>query len=302
MQITRRTFLKYCSAASVALGLGPVELGGIADALANPESPSILWLQGNGCSGCSVSFMNFVSSTPPVDASDVLIHTINLAYHPIFSAAVGDLAVQTVYQAENFVLLVEGAVPTAFGGHACVPWSDGDKEITFDIAVKTLAAKARRVVSIGTCAAFGGIGAIGSNPTGSKSVRDAAGIATINISGCPPHPNWIVSTLLRILQGKEIPLDGNGRPTSIYGQRVHEQCPFEDRGEARSFGINGQCMERLGCQGPGTGASCPQHKWNSGINWCVAAGGLCLGCTEPAFPNPVPRGRGGGRGRGRRQG
>ncbi|NLH16559.1 MAG: hydrogenase small subunit [Phycisphaerae bacterium] len=302
MLITRRSFLKYCAAASAALGLDHSALRAVEQAAGGPDGPSVLWLQGSGCSGCSISFLNYISPNDPKDAADVLIRSVSLDYHPTLSAGAGQMVVDQVKKADNFILLVEGGVPTAFGGHACVPWSDGDKEITFEQAVRELASKARQVVCVGTCASYGGINAIGENPAGVKAVGVITGGNTVNVPGCPPHPNWIVSTLVSVLQGKTIPVDDRGRPTSIYGRRIHDECPFEDRGKARSFGVNGRCMEELGCQGPGTGAPCARMKWNNGINWCVQAGSICLGCTEPSFPNPVERrrGRGGGRGRGPR--
>ncbi len=300
MLITRRSFLKYCAAASAALGLNPTDLWAVEQATGRPEAPSVLWLQGSGCSGCSISFLNYISPSDPKDAADVLIRSVSLAYHPTLSAGAGQTVVDEVKRADNFILLVEGGVPTAFGGHACVPWSDGGKEITFEQAVRDLAGRAKQVVCIGTCASYGGVNAIGGNPAGVKTVREVTGGSTLHVPGCPPHPNWIVSTLVSVLQGKNIPVDDRGRPTSIYGRRIHDECPFEDRGKARSFGINGKCMEDLGCQGPATGAPCAQMKWNNGVNWCVQAGSPCLGCTEPTFPNPAQRRRGRGQGRGPR--
>ena len=65
MHISRRAFLKYCSSAAAALGLGRTELEALAAALRNPAGPTVLWLEGLACSGCSVSFLNFLSAAPP---------------------------------------------------------------------------------------------------------------------------------------------------------------------------------------------------------------------------------------------
>ncbi len=306
MQISRRTFLKHCALASTMLGLGPEELAGLEAALANPNSPSVLWLQGSGCSGCTMSFLNYISPSEPVDAADVLIKSVNLIYHPILSCGAGETVVTSVKAATNFILLVEGGVPTAFGGHACTPWSDAGREVPFQEAVGTLAEKATQVVCVGTCAAYGGVSAMETNPAAVKSVREAIGKDTINISGCPPHPNWIVETLVQLLQGKTVPLDSSGRPASIYPRgRMCDQCPFHRRGEARSLGTRGQCMEAFGCRGEDGSAPCPTTQWNNRVNWCIAAGSPCLGCTEPTFPGASlrrQRGRGGPRGPGRGRG
>ena len=303
MQISRRAFLKYCALASASLGLGPDEIMGLKEALANPDAPSVLWLQGSGCSGCTISFLNYISPSEPADAIDVLIKSVNLVYQPTLSAGAGESVVADIKKAENFILLVEGGVPMGFGGHACVPWSDGGKEVPFNEAVQTLSAKANQVVCVGTCAAYGGISAMGANPAAVKSVQEVIGRNTINVSGCPPHPNWVVETLVQLLQGKTISLDNQGRPVSIYGgqRRMCDQCPFEGRGEARTLGVKGQCMEALGCWGEVISAPCPTTQWNNRVNWCIGAGSPCLGCTEPTFPGASlsrRRGRGGPPGRG----
>jgi hydrogenase small subunit len=290
--------------------LGPQELAGLKTALANPDAPSVLWLQGSGCSGCTISFLNYVAPSEPLDAADVLIKSVNLVYHPTLSAGAGESVVAGIKQAANFLLLVEGAVPTAFGGHACMPWSEGGREVPFQEAVRALSEKATQVVCIGTCAAYGGISAMGSNPAAAKSVQEVIGKATINVPGCPPHPNWIVETLIPLLQGKTVASDGRGRPVSLFGgRRMCDQCPFHGRGETRSLGVRDRCMEGLGCQGETNPAPCPTTQWNNRVNWCIAAGSPCLGCTDPAFPGATsmlrrrggPGGPGGpgGRGRGR---
>ncbi len=307
MQISRRAFLRYCALASASLGLGPKELTDLEEALADPNAPPVLWLQGSGCSGCTISFLNYVAPSEPVDAADVLIKSVNLLYHPTLSGGAGESVVADVKKASKFILLVEGGVPTAFGGHACVPWSDAGREVPFLEAVQTLAAKANQVLCVGTCAAYGGISAMGANPTAVKSVREAIGKSTINVSGCPPHPNWIVETLVQLLQGKTVDVDSQGRPVSLYGgRRMCDQCPFHGRGEARSLGVRGQCMEALGCWGQAGPAPCPTTQWNNRVSWCVAAGSPCLGCTDPTFPGATSllrqRGGGGGRGRGRGRG
>lgn len=287
MQITRRSFLRYCTAVSATIGISATELLSIRKALANPNGPSVLWLQGSGCTGCTISFLNYISTAAPKSAADVLISSINLLYHPNLAASAGDSVASIVNKAAtngNFILIIEGGVPTAFGGHACVPWSDGNQEITFQSAVNQLATKATKVICVGNCAAFGGVSASGANPTAVSGVKDATGVATINIAGCPPHPNWIVWAVVQLLQGKSIPVDAWGRPVYLYSRRVHDQCPLRERDEAGTFGVAGRCLEELGCRGPQTYANCPKTKWNNGVNWCIGASAPCIGCTSPTFP------------------
>lgn len=299
MLISRRSFLKYCAAASTALGLGPGELAGLRRALAASQAPAVLWLQGSGCSGCTISLLNYVSASAPVDAADVLITSVHLAYHPTLSAAAGATAVSAIKRTENFLLVAEGGIPTAFDGHACVPWSEGGREVTFQEALKDLGPKATQIVCVGACAAYGGVSSMGGNPAAVKSVQTIIGRNTINVAGCPPHPNWIVGTLIPLLQGRTLAVDANGRPTAIYGRPLCEQCPFHHGGEARRLGVNGKCLEELGCRGRAAAGSCPTAKWNNGVSWCVEVGAPCQGCTHPAFPEAGGRGGRGGRGEGR---
>ena len=59
MQISRRDFLKYCGATAAAVGLSSTELVLLEKALANPDGPTVLWMQGAACTGCSMSFLNY---------------------------------------------------------------------------------------------------------------------------------------------------------------------------------------------------------------------------------------------------
>lgn len=287
MQISRRSFLQYCTTASASLGLGAAELLCVQEALANPAAPSVIWLQGSGCTGCTISFLNYVSATAPQSAADVLITNINLLYHPNLSAGAGDSITAIMREAVtkgNFILIVEGGVPTAFGGHACAPWSDGGVDVTFLDAVKMLAARATKIICVGNCASFGGISASGGNPTGVKSVTAATGKTTVNIAGCPPHPNWIVWAVVQLLQAKSIATDSWGRPKYLYSKKVHDQCPLRETDETKYFGRAGHCLKELGCRGPETYADCPTGKWNNGVSWCVGASAPCIGCTSASFP------------------
>jgi len=290
-QVSRRNFIKFCTASAAGLGLGPFDLVGLQKVLANPAGPSVLWLQGSGCTGCTMSFLNYISPTAPTDAADVLINYINLAYHPNLSPVAGESAVSVVQQirnAGNYILVVEGGIPTAFNGGACYAWSSQGTDVTFADAVRDLAARAVQILCVGACSAFGGIPAAAPNPTGVVSVRTLTGKATINVAGCPPHPDWIVWTVVQLLLGKAIALDASGRPTSIFGRTVHDQCPREERDEARTFGVPDLCLKELGCHGPVTRANCPVIQWNNKVNWCIGANALCLGCTQADFPtNPL---------------
>lgn len=287
MDISRRDFLKYAGLSAAAIGLSASDLGLLEKALANPSAPTVLWLIGSSCTGCSMSFLNRISSVAPATATDVLVSSINLAYHPALMAAAGHTAVaaaQAAYTKGNYVLVVEGGVPTAFGGRACIGWTYQGKEYTFQEIVTAYAARASKILCVGTCASFGGIPASNTNPTAIKSVKALTAKTTINIAGCPTHPDWIVWAISQILLGNSIQLDSNGRPTALYSRNIHERCPRRGKGETKTFGVDGRCLKDLGCRGPKTRSNCVQSKWNGGVNWCIGANAPCLGCTNPTFP------------------
>ncbi|MBW1829973.1 MAG: iron hydrogenase, partial [Deltaproteobacteria bacterium] len=159
-EVSRRNFIKYCIASAAALGLNLTVLGKLEQVLAaGGNAPTVIWLNGANCTGCTVSLANLFSTQEPTDVADLLVNTIDLAFHPNLMGAAGDLAVAQLKSAASgsFILAVDGGIPTAFGGRTCMVWTEGGREITAMEAVKELAPKAAVVLSIGTCASFGGV-------------------------------------------------------------------------------------------------------------------------------------------------
>ena len=253
------------------------------------EAPPIIWLAAANCTGCTVSLANLISSSHPTDVADLLINTVNLAYHPNLMGAAGSLAVQTLRNASktsgSFILAVEGGVPTAFGGRTCMLWTENGQDVTALSAITDLASRAKAVISIGTCASFGGVPGGAPNPTAIKSVQAATGKNTINIPGCPAHPDWIVWTIAQLLAGTTPALDSSRRPTALYGKTIHSRCSRQNQPWAQTLGVEGQCLRDMGCKGPNTMADCATRKWNNATNWCVGANAMCLGCTQTGFPD-----------------
>ena len=271
------------------MGLSSLHLTQLETVMADASSPPVVWLSGSSCTGCSVSLLNAVN--PTID--EVLINTISLKYHPNVMAAAGDMAVQAAratQQAGGYVLVVEGAIPTASGGKYCYVWDEGDRSVTMAEAVQSLAADAALIVAVGTCASFGGIPSkYGS--AGAVGVGSFLGQSVVNLPGCPSHPDWIVGSLVKALAGQPLNLDQHGRPRDYYPSEVlHERCPREvwdedDGGGGRvTFGVAGACLEDLGCTGKRAHADCDRCRWNNGQGYCVGVDGLCIGCTEPDYP------------------
>ena len=266
------------------------------------ETP-VVWLQAAACTGCSVSILNAVNPTIKNLLIDEVLPCkhINLRFHPTVMAGSGAPAIEVMEDTSRqekggYILIVEGAIPTAKGGiHGVVGERDG-KPVTMLSRVEELAKDALAVIALGTCASFGGIPAAHPNPTqclGVGDVLQARGINTplVNIPGCPPHPDWFVGTIVSILPSglpKPEDLDEYRRPKAFYGQTIHENCPrrayYDENKFAKKFGDPG-CLYELGCRGSVTYADCPLRLWNNGVNWCVGCGATCIGCTEPGFPD-----------------
>ena len=199
--ISRRDFMKFCTAVAVTMGFGPSFASEVAAALTG-RRPSVVYLHAAECTGCSEALLR--TYKPFIDA--VILDTISLDYHETIMAAAGEAAEQALHAAvENpngFVCMVEGAIPTGMdnkygyiGGHTM-----------YDIC-KEILPKAKAVVNIGTCACYGGVQAAKPNPTGAKGVNEcfaSLGVKGINIPGCPPNPLNMVGALVAFLQGQKI--------------------------------------------------------------------------------------------------
>ena len=285
--ISRRDFMKFCTAVAVAMGMGPAFASDVAAALTG-RRPSVVYLHAAECTGCSEALLR--TYQPFIDT--LILDTISLDYHETIMAAAGEAAEEALQAAVNgpdgFICLVEGAIPTGMdnkygyiAGHTM-----------YDIC-KNILPKAKAVVSIGTCACYGGIQAAKPNPTAAKGINDCyadLGVKAINVPGCPPNPLNMVGTLVAFLKGQKIELDEVGRPVMFFGQSVHDLCERRkhfDAGEfAPSFNSEearkGWCLYDVGCKGPETYNNCPKVLFNE-TNWPVAAGHPCIGCSEPNF-------------------
>ena len=302
-QWTRRQILNLLAKGSgILMGASLFQIPGFTKLFAETvEEVPVLFLQGGSCTGCSVSLLNSVSPT----IQDVLLGEIlpgtslSTLWHSNVSAAQGHQVMEIIDDVKarppgSFVLVMEGTIQTKDDGVYCEFGERNGEHVTMYQHLLELAPNAMAIISMGTCAAFGGIPAAPPNPTGSKSVKavlDEHGIDTpvVNVPGCPPHPDWVVGTIATVLIGGlgAVEVDEHGRPKAFYGTLIHDNCPLRgqfDKGIfAKDFGDKG-CLYELGCKGPITHSDCPKRKWNNGVNWIIGAGHPCMGCVEPFFP------------------
>jgi ferredoxin hydrogenase small subunit len=268
---------------------------------------NLLWLQSGGCGGCTLSLL---CAEGPDIFSTLEAAGIHLLWHPSVSEASGSELVellQRILDGEQCLdlLCLEGSVVCGPNGSGKFHRLAGTGQPMM-YWIEKLARVARHVIAVGSCAAYGGITAAGSNPSEScglqyderveggllgKQFTDKEGLPVINIAGCPVHPNWVGETLLQIAFGdlQQKHLDQWGRPRSYTDHLVHHGCPrneyYEYKASAEKTSDLGCMMEHMGCLGTQAHADCNTRLWN-GEGSCLRGGYACINCTEPGFEEP----------------
>ena len=261
---------------------------------------NMLWLQTGACSGDTMALL--CAENPTIEQL-VKAGTIEVLWHPSLSSGDADLGalIAAIEAGEQRLdlLCIEGSIIT--GPQGTGMFDSYRKRPKMDI-VRALAAHAGHVVAMGTCAAFGGIPASGSNPTDSIGLqfdrdkqggllawdwRAKSGTPVINVAGCPAHPETIVRTLAMLARDLPMELDGLNRPAVFFSSMVHQGCTrneyHEYDVEETELGGRGCMYFNLGCKGPSTQAVYNTTLWN-GRSSKTRAGVPCFGCTAPNFP------------------
>jgi len=286
---SRRDFLKYCGMITAFMGLKGSAFGEVVKALETKARPPVVWFHFQECTCCSESFIR--SSHPLV--GDIVLNKISLDYTETLMAAAGHQAekslhdTMTKYKGE-YIMLVEGSIPTADDGVYCCIGG----RTAYDI-VKEAAADAAAVIAWGNCASSGCVQAAKPNPTSAKPVHKViSGKPIINVNGCPPIAEVMAGVIVHYLAFGRIPqLDGLGRPKEFYSRRVHDTCYRRANYDAGLFvetfddenAKKGYCLYKMGCRGPVTYNSCGVIKWNNGTSYPIQSGHPCIGCSEPNF-------------------
>ncbi len=298
--LSRRQFLKLCGALAVAMNLqeAPALAGmtrgsrpahSVARALTERTRVPVMWLHFQDCTGCSEALTRSLAPT----LTDLVLNKISIEYHETLSAAAGAQAEANKralieQYAGQYLLVVEGSVPTAANGNYCTIGGRTAVDL-----LNEAAAGAAAVIATGNCAAFGGIPMAQPNPTGAVGAHELiSGKPVVHIAGCPAIPEAFTGTLVHFLVFGALPeLDALKRPLAFYGQTVHDRClrrPFYEAGKfAASFDDEGArkgwCLYKLGCKGPTTYNACAGIKWGGGLSFPIQSGHPCLGCSEPNF-------------------
>lgn len=264
---------------------------------------NLYWMQCGGCGGDSMSMLNMESPEFLELCQDI---GINLLWHPSLSnhsAAEHDQVLEALLAGKQplDIFCVEGFVISGPGGTGRYDQLGDRPKLAL---VRDLAAQAKVVIAVGTCAAFGGVGNIGAidahglqflaeDPGGvlGADFRSASGLPVINLPGCPVHYGVLADLLMGLADGQLPDLNDEQSPRQWFDMLVHQGCLrneyHEFRIEEREFGERGCLFFYRGCRGPLTSGPCNKLLWN-GRSSKTNVGVPCVGCTDPNFPQQHP--------------
>jgi len=299
----------------------PYGIGGLGGSTEGPlEEVHVFWLAGMSCDGCSVAVTG--ATNPSVE--DLLAGRIPglpraVLHHPVLSVSAGAGFTRAFREAADgslgapYVLVVEGSVPddqafpkdegyySAMGAGGFDPDSETDQPNRMTDWLVKLSPGAAAIVAIGTCATWGGIPAAAGNVTGSMSVgdflggdyRSTLGVPVVNIPGCSPvgdNFTEVVAGVLMFLQGMgPLPeFDELGRPAWQFKETVHRHCVragYYEEGTFAEMPGDQECLVHIGCWGPVVQCNITERGAINHMGGCMVAGGACIGCTMPGFPD-----------------
>lgn len=239
----------------------------------------VLWLSALACNGNTHSFLNYPHLEQFLDDFEFIYHPSIDSKYTLSQIVSSEIACD--------ILIVEGSIADDFKR----------ADISIVKIIKNYSKIVKKIVTVGTCATFGGIFIESDyeNVTGLhfkneqkidrfKEIEDK----TISISGCPVHPEVLANTLYSIKKSLKIELDKYLRPKEYFAYTVHNGCTrneyFEYKVDNHKFGELEGCMfYDHGCKAPYTHGSCNKILWNE-VNSKTRVGLPCMGCTEPNFP------------------
>lgn len=275
------------------------------------------WLAGMSCDGCTIAVAG--ATNPSVEAlltgglpglPKIVLH------HPVLSVEAGHEFVRNFELAEEgklespYVVIYEGSIAderiaAKSGGY----WAGlGARQVNGESQpiptaewLERLAPGAAAVIAIGTCATWGGIPAAIGNPTNSMSVMDFLGpeyrsdlgLPVVNVPGCSPIGDNFTETVAAVLlflngMGPLPEFDELGRPAWLFSETVHQQCVragyYEEGTFADEYG-DPECLVEIGCWGPVVQCNITARGAINHMGGCMNAGGICIGCTMPGFPD-----------------
>ena len=278
----------------------------------------VFWLAGMSCDGCTIATAGATNPSVEDLLNGVLPGLPKVAlHHPVLSVEAGEAFVRNFEMAWRgeldapYVIVFEGSIPderiaARTGGYWAGLGTETRQDGTTRVVptaewLERMADDAAAVIAIGTCATWGGIPSATGNPTGAMSVMDflgedfrsAYGLPVVNVPGCAPVGDNFTETVAAILfylQGiGPIPeFDALGRPAWLFQETVHHGCTragfYEEGLFAEEYGDQ-ECLVELGCWGPVVNCNIVKRGAINHHGGCMEAGGVCIGCTMPGFPD-----------------
>lgn len=283
--VSRRDFMKFCAAMTATLALPSAFTSQIAEALEKKQKPYVVWLNLQDCTGDTEAILR--ASNPSI--ADIVLDVISLEYHETIMAPSGKFAEKSLNdvvknQKGKYIAIVEGSIPKKDDGVYCVIGGRSALSITKEVCSNSLVN-----FTVGSCAAWGGIGSAKPNPTGAVGLEDVIGSNIVNFPGCPMNPVNLVAAIVHFLTFGSLPaVDSRKRPLFAYGKRIHDNCERRahfDAGQfVRQWGDEGHrkgwCLYEMGCKGPEAFFNCPTAKYNNKTSWPVQAGHGCVACAS----------------------
>ena len=241
MKITRRDFLRMAAYSAAAVGATQFDMFKLKEALAAGRPP-VIWFEGLGDSGCTVSVANYFDGVS-AGIESVLLNNIDLRFNSVLMGASGDMAIGAAkavydnYLSRPFILVLTGAL-SELNGYAVV----GDDTTTGGLGVMNVVdafnrweARATYVIYAGACACYGGVNAIGGNQSFNQEQASApnhsggTGFPTtrntnfnlaksVMVPACPVHPDWLVLTIVHILANGALPPKKGTSPYNTYAR------------------------------------------------------------------------------------
>jgi len=279
----------------------------------------VYWLAGMSCDGCTISVAG--ATNPGIEgllAGTVPAMPKVILHHPVLSVEAGAEFVKSFAEAWEgklgapYVVVFEGSVADEriagrTGGYFSamgvekVEGAEQPQPVPTATWLRRLAPGAAATIAIGTCSTWGGVPSAEGNPTGAMSLMDflgkdyrsAFGLPVINIPGCAPQGDNFTETVFAVLLflqglGPLPTFDELGRPAWLFRETVHHGCNragyYEEGLFAEHYG-DPQCLVEIGCWGPIVNCNIVQRGAINHMGGCMRAGGVCIGCTMPGFPD-----------------